>query len=265
MVCKRTCVWMKYHIQQRECVCVKTLFWRERRWASNSAALAAAGHAMLPSYFNNTQRGTKRDGFQNGKFWGLTKLETLVHQQFWYKFGWFSGIQKGIKTDGFQNGKFWGFSKLAIWYTSNEGTRLGVSKLLVCSNDNKCAITKTGKRSVREILVALPSRHGHLALLSQVGCEACQCMRKGISGLSSWPFHVAIIGTVTACFHSRLSCCGGYIAQTHTHRVSKDAGVILSCSLYIHSLLCVQIGNVLAEGRLLGWLCVEFVLLLQLL
>ena len=36
----------------------------------------------------------------------------LVHQQFWYTFGWFFGAQKGIKTDGFQNGKFRGRSKV---------------------------------------------------------------------------------------------------------------------------------------------------------
>ena len=48
------------------------------------------------------------DGFQNRKFWwGLSKQASLVHQQFWYPFGWFFGPQKGIKTDGFQSGKFW--------------------------------------------------------------------------------------------------------------------------------------------------------------
>ena len=45
---------------------------------------------------------TKTDGFQNRKFWGISRLAVLVHQQFWYPFGWFLGIQKGIKIDGFQ-------------------------------------------------------------------------------------------------------------------------------------------------------------------
>ena len=72
--------------------------------------------------FNNAQRGIKTNGFQNGKFWGISKLAILVHQQIWYTLGWFFGTQKGIKPDGFQNGKFWRLSKLAIlvhqqfWY-----------------------------------------------------------------------------------------------------------------------------------------------------
>ena len=64
---------------------------------------------------NSTQKGIKTDGFQNRKFWGLSKLALLVHQQIWYPFGWFFGTQKGIKTDGFQNRKFWALSKLAIF------------------------------------------------------------------------------------------------------------------------------------------------------
>ena len=44
----------------------------------------------------------------------IVKLAILVHQQFWYTFGWFFGTQKGTKTDGFQNGKFWGFTKLEL-------------------------------------------------------------------------------------------------------------------------------------------------------
>ena len=65
-------------------------------------------------FLNNTDKDTKTDGFQNGKFWGLSKLAILVHQQFWYTFGWFFGTQKGTKADGFQNGKFWGLLKLAF-------------------------------------------------------------------------------------------------------------------------------------------------------
>ena len=72
----------------------------------------AASHAHCK--FNNTQNGIKTDGFQNRKFWGLSKLAILVHQQLWCPFGWFFGTQKRIKTGGFQNGKFWRLSKLAI-------------------------------------------------------------------------------------------------------------------------------------------------------
>ena len=58
------------------------------------------------AYLNNTQRGAKTYGFQNGKFRIHSKLAILVHQQLWYTFGWFFDTQKGIKTDGFQYGKF---------------------------------------------------------------------------------------------------------------------------------------------------------------
>ena len=68
------------------------------------------------------KRVSKHVGFKIASSGELSKLALLVHQQFWYPFGWFVGTQKGIKTDGFQNGKFWGLSKLAIlvhqqfWY-----------------------------------------------------------------------------------------------------------------------------------------------------
>ena len=62
------------------------------------------------------------DGFQNRKFWGLSKLAILVHQQFWYLFGFF-GTQKGTKIDEFQIGNcVLGLLKLAVlvhqqfWY-----------------------------------------------------------------------------------------------------------------------------------------------------
>ena len=41
------------------------------------------------------------------KFW--------LHQQFGTRLGGFFGTQKGIKTDGSQNGKFWGLSKLETY------------------------------------------------------------------------------------------------------------------------------------------------------
>ena len=69
-----------------------------------------------------TQKGTKTDGFQNRKFWGLSKLAALVHQQFWYPFGWSFGTQNGIKTDVFQiasSGDFHNFAILVhqqFWY-----------------------------------------------------------------------------------------------------------------------------------------------------
>ena len=44
------------------------------------------------------------------------KLVCLVHQQFWYPFGWFFGTQKAIKTDG-----FWKWQSLGTFNTRNFG------------------------------------------------------------------------------------------------------------------------------------------------
>ena len=63
---------------------------------------------------SNTQRVSKPMGFkiassghcQNSQVWRTSNFGTRL--------GWFFGTQKAIKSDGFQSGKFWGLSKLAI-------------------------------------------------------------------------------------------------------------------------------------------------------
>ena len=57
--------------------------------------------AFKIAIFNDTQKGIKTDGFPNRKFWGLSKLAMLVHQEFWYTFGWFLGTQKGDQNRWF--------------------------------------------------------------------------------------------------------------------------------------------------------------------
>ena len=72
---------------------------------------------------SSTQNGIQTDGFQHAKLWGLSKLAILVHQQFWYTFGWFFCTQKGIKPMIFnmpssgdcQNSQFWPAILLPVW------------------------------------------------------------------------------------------------------------------------------------------------------
>ena len=63
---------------------------------------------------NNTQRGIKTDGFQNRKFWGLSKLAILVHQQ-------------GTRLGGswhpkVYHNRWFSKSQVLIFKTSNFGT-----------------------------------------------------------------------------------------------------------------------------------------------
>ena len=58
---------------------------------------ARLGVVQFFPFLNNTQRGIKADGSQNCKFWGLSKLAILAHQQFWDTFGWVFGTQKVSK------------------------------------------------------------------------------------------------------------------------------------------------------------------------
>ena len=42
----------------------------------------------------HTHRGPKTDGAPKSQVLGLSKLAILVHQQFWYPFGWFRERKK---------------------------------------------------------------------------------------------------------------------------------------------------------------------------
>ena len=70
---------------------------RQNQWVSKSQVLGAvktqnsgAPAILVPMWVVFWHpKSIKTDGFQNGKFWGLSKLVFLVHQQFWYPFGCF--------------------------------------------------------------------------------------------------------------------------------------------------------------------------------
>ena len=85
--------------------------WTRRLRSGDAAALGTRGDSSQQHTKGYQSRWIKvktaRSGdCQDSQFWCTSK--------FWYPSGWLFGTQKGIKTDGFQNGKFWGLSKLAI-------------------------------------------------------------------------------------------------------------------------------------------------------